>query len=1210
MSRDESSEYLLESYENVEKGWLKEFLKHVKSLNIENDCPYLTAEFILEKLQKEHDVLGLPVLYLSNLLLKLRSLSDEVDHVDEKQTGKPFSELKERSLVICKLVSSRFPVGSLSIMDNEQNAVLCSVIEQHVESISSINKWCALTSLNNICVTSSGEKYVEVSGPIIPLEKANDEKCTALKSADAKVMLENKELSKKSEVINICGRIIVVSEIFSVKHDSLFCVRLEFDVNILIKKKELLYWQTFLSPKKEYLFTNMKPTTLQKGAGHPVRLFVPSKNSTVYCSTPERSNTLSLKDWISKAGITDEEISVDDKDYRATDKIVENNHISYQGVITSDEHAYLGVFELDQKVRLYLSYIPVTYVSLRLGTKIMVYNAHLQKSEKDEKIRIVGCLSSCIKILEFSTTNLSAVNVRIPKSIQTCLWKQQYSLNGFTFVIDVMLHLRKKFTNYSNERFGELLPVITDLCLINTISTRNHLQEVLTTTCCFLSDKTEYEKTFPQVNEIDIPDADDKMNDIAIAKHDGSKDWNHVLYWNYVIQQGAVHQMIIGEIHTSSRSGQVQLRDQTGVIDCVLMETKIDNKQCHECTTECCMCYQTPRSKFKCPYLHPHHSGCLVAITKFTVVKERFLQGNFMDIKTKANIVTNKTKELYIKYLVFSLSDVILIHKPKYSISCKHSSLQNSSKDKENPKNDVDKMDNSNIHRLYVNHKESLNLNDNIKSKTGLSFITHICDHLHQRQDMLEEKCLTSQTQNDLEKDVKVDVKQQSCAKCQLVLFENSNVKYYNVIHSGCLYRFIGLNGVMKERRKLPWQLKQSAKKAGDNTCYVLPDNFVAEREFHEQKCDAVNWLEGMVESIDYIMTDRHCKDYVSILGTIVRRVHHEPDDIGIVLKRLKFNNKHLTSDNGISTLDNWQIQLQIKCMKSEREISVYLKLDNITYSLGLVPGTVVYMEQIERRVSRKGVVYCQFSIVSSLTVLHQNWSELTTRKAETSEECNNSQPPIEQQFYLGYLADVWKDNSIQQFSCVCFIQKVVKISLKCCCQMCGSVIVDRCGNNLCHSEELKFVARISLIIDDGTSVAMVTCSDKEVQKLLLLSDDQWEALKLSVKQHGEVFLQQSFPDFGSTLEKFVYVLCESSVIKRTVNMSLTCKPISCNGKEPYLHPCDLLNNMDLEDFTEKTIDTGIATIKTRCLPFIQLSCQKVTEMDYLKHTLSSFVDQ
>lgn len=71
------------------------------------------------------------------------------------------------------------------------------------------------------------------------------------------------------------------------------------------------------------------------------------------------------------------------------------------------------------------------------------------------------------------------------------------------------------------------------------------------------------------------------------------------------------------------------------------------------------------------------------------------------------------------------------------------------------------------------------------------------------------------------------------------------------------------------------------------------------------------------------------------------------------------------------STLDNWQIQLQVKCVQSECEISVYIKAENIAYPLGLLPGSVVYLEHIERRVSRKGIVYCQYSVVSSITVLH-----------------------------------------------------------------------------------------------------------------------------------------------------------------------------------------------------------------------------------------------
>lgn len=61
-------------------------------------------------------------------------------------------------------------------------------------------------------------------------------------------------------------------------------------------------------------------------------------------------------------------------------------------------------------------------------------------------------------------TKIVFQNVRIPKSIQACLWKQQYSLNGFTFVMDVMLHLRQKFTNYSNERY-----VSSDTVLIEKV---------------------------------------------------------------------------------------------------------------------------------------------------------------------------------------------------------------------------------------------------------------------------------------------------------------------------------------------------------------------------------------------------------------------------------------------------------------------------------------------------------------------------------------------------------------------------------------------------------------------------------------------------------------------------------------------------------------------------------------------------------------------
>ena len=48
-----------------------------------------------------------------------------------------------------------------------------------------------------------------------------------------------------------------------------------------------------------------------------------------------------------------------------------------------------------------------------------------------------------------------------------------------------------------------------------------------------------------------------------------------------------------------------------------------------------------------------------------------------------------------------------------------------------------------------------------------------------------------------------------------------------------------------------------------------------------------------------------------------------------------------------------------------------------------------------------------------------------------------------------------------------------------------------------------------SFIVDDGTSVAIVTQTGREVQRLLGLSHDQWVYLEETIREHGEVFVQR-----------------------------------------------------------------------------------------------------
>lgn len=295
-------------------------------------------------------------------------------------------------------------------------------------------------------------------------------------------------------------------------------------------------------------------------------------------------------------------------------------------------------------------------------------------------------------------------------------------------------------------------------------------------------------------------------------------------------------QVLFGEIHISSKSAEVQLIDQIAFIDCVVMETQPDLDQYHICNEHCCLNHQTVKSKFTCPHLHPHHNGCLVAITNFHIVKERFLVGNFKDILSKDDIMKNKSKQLLRKYLLFSMTDVILISKPKtqQTTSCIDEKLS------VNQKGITDQ-------RMYVSRKESLNWNEQSREKSGFTFIIHTCVLLHnEKTDLVPEgyfhssssQIKTNEGGSDLNNKVDNGTTEQvnkTCNKCQMFLFENTNVKYYNVIETGCIYIFKHFETMLVDKQRLPWQLKQCAKRAGNNMCNVFHGIVEIERDFHVQ---------------------------------------------------------------------------------------------------------------------------------------------------------------------------------------------------------------------------------------------------------------------------------------------------------------------------------------------------------------------------------------
>lgn len=72
----------------------------------------------------------------------------------------------------------------------------------------------------------------------------------------------------------------------------------------------------------------------------------------------------------------------------------------------------------------------------------------------------------------------------------------------------------------------------------------------------------------------------------------------------------------------------------------------------------------------------------------------------------------------------------------------------------------------------------------------------------------------------------------------------------------------------------------------------------------------------------------------------------------------------------GISTLENKCIQLEVTDQQGLNSMTVYMNLHKSSLPLGLIPGVMVKFSRLERRVSRKGSVYCQYIAVSTVKVL------------------------------------------------------------------------------------------------------------------------------------------------------------------------------------------------------------------------------------------------
>ncbi|XP_060564044.1 uncharacterized protein LOC132723363 isoform X2 [Ruditapes philippinarum] len=393
--------------------------------------------------------------------------------------------------------------------------------------------------------------------------------------------------------------------------------------------------------------------------------------------------------------------------------------------------------------------------------------------------------------------------------------------------------------------------------------------------------------------------------------------------------------------------------------------------------------------------------------------------------------------------------------------------------------------------------------------------------------------------------------------------FSGKSIKWYPLLYIGTIY-ILSTHGEPVLSVSLSHdKLKKMLLKNKSRRCLTVNENVCITRQWNNSpQSDTLS--SPCLVSLQDILKPEFTEKFVSFEGQIISRTFVKP---GIAQKSMS---KDLNSGYIYS-------RLHVQDVNGSEDIWVYLNDRNIVCEKGLTPGYMVRFYGLERKLSQLNNIYTRLVPLSCVQILFSQ-----SERGEARNELDVGLTDTKKQFPVLSLVDLWTTSTPGQvFQCVCDIEKILKVSLKCVCEICGSLVVhSQCTNTACsRGESYRFLARASAIVDDSTSVAMVTLTGSSVQSMLQLSHDQWKCLEEEVSKTGEVFVQQFNPSLTTCLERFVYRLCDNHSVKQT--WLLTMRSRSSLD----------INKIGHDEFCMKTFDTGSSKISTQCLPFLHLEC-------------------
>ncbi|XP_042882303.1 uncharacterized protein LOC122259528 [Penaeus japonicus] len=869
----------------------------------------------------------------------------------------------------------------------------------------------------------------------------------------------------EADVISLEGHLVALSHTFKICNDVLFLMEIlsgEEVKHILIRRKSQLTWHQQLDITSKYMVTYLKPDVLYKGK-HNIPIFhATRKSQLIFVETDEVPKLRNLCN--------------------------DQSLISYKGIVTSVLDEDIGIYQLDGRTRLVISYIhDITgevwnmsedskdqellssrasekhYRFLKPGDKIMIFHAHLAKIDGTPSL---SCCGRSL-VLKERKSLLSPMGIRSPNATLDMLHYYNFGMPGLKWLVEVRDHLvsvlcpsivernhilRRKH-NGERSVLIQLLQLAADRQLISANSRSLTLEFLSLTHQCVLN--KDFEAPFSLLSVLDL-EASANMEE-----RDGEEKQK---LWTYNIDHHDHSKSIIGVLQLG-QNGVLQLRDQHADIDLVVVGNK-DNLL--------------------------KKIGAIVVLFNAQYVQENF------------NIIEEGSDEYYTKkYMIVRNDDMVVLR-----IDDKQESMEGMETG-EDTFYDVKIISKSNIicnqHQGRKLYKENFHVDMFFMAQA-------IIQKLHQK-DSEGERWKT------------------------FVKFHGNKALYHPCIEDGICYKVrIPETSIsdLKMRKQYSNSWLQPLKAYfGTCECIYLP----------EDSC-----IEGTVLGTKHLNETSVCQvldsSYtecgpISVRAVIKDRQHMTPK----FPSEFKFNNASSSSRYHVGVPGNKIIRVLLcDCENPDEEIWLYLSSTSNyhvpQYSLGMIPGVTIIVSCVLRNVSKQNKkIYLQSTVFTCLT-------PISVAAPDLSSFLPSIYKPKRR-----YLKDILGQQGAS-FQTFATIGRICKVSLCCVCNFCNSEMVGAsCTYVGCHAQGSgKVAASAQVVIDDGTGTAMVFMSTVDHVKVLLqLSPHQYSSLSQEIVSGSHSLSYTSkfkdndgvdtFLPSESGIAKAMGVICSSSQLLRPVNM-------------------------------------------------------------------------